>query len=203
MSKKKKRIVLGSGHLYRMDFTGTLPTLEEICTEENRFSHIKNGGTLEYTKEIHKETDDLGLVSKTVLVAEDAKLKAGLMTFCGETLKYLIETARTTITDDGKRYLTKIGGISQADESSYVWCFHHVDKKDGDIWVLIIGKNSTGCTIGFKKDSASIIDAEIASEPCDEEGTLIYYYEEIKEAATESTSTTEPASNEEPTSTEE
>ena len=34
MSKKKKRIVLGSGSLYRMDFSGTLPELSEICKEE-------------------------------------------------------------------------------------------------------------------------------------------------------------------------
>lgn len=182
MSKKKKRIVLGSGSLYRMDFTGALPEISAICTEANRFSNIKNGATLEYTKESVTEKDDLGLVSKTVLTAEDAILKAGLMTFCGDTLKYLIETARVSVTNDGKYYLTKIGGISNADETSYVWAFEHKDKKDGDIIVLIVGKNSAGCTFNFTKDGASVIDAEIKSEPCDDEGTLIYYYEELTEA---------------------
>ena len=43
MSKKKKRIVLGSGSLYRMDFTGELPEISTICTEANRFSNIKIG----------------------------------------------------------------------------------------------------------------------------------------------------------------
>ncbi len=182
MSKKKKRIVLGSGSLYRMDFSGTLPDLSEICKEENRFSNIKNGATLEYTKETVTEKDDLGLVSKTVITTEDAVLKAGLMTFCGDTLKYLIETARVSTTEDGNHYLTKIGGITNADETSYVWAFQHKDKKDGDITVLIVGKNSAGCTFSFSKDSASVIDAEIKAEPCDDEGTLIYYYEELTSA---------------------
>lgn len=175
---KKKRIVLGSGELFRTDFSGELPSLETICVESNRFSHIKNGATLEYTKEVITEKDDLGLVQKTVITTEEAIFKAGLMTFTGDTLKYLMETARVS-TAEGKT-LTKIGGISNADESSYVWCFHHKDKKDGDIWVLIVGKNSAGCSFEFKQDGATVLDAEIKAEPCDDEGTLIYYYEENK-----------------------
>lgn len=174
---KKKRIVLGSGSLYRTDFSGELPELATICTEENRFSHIKNGATLEYSKETVTEKDDLGLVQKTVIQSEDATLKCGLMTFTAETLKYLIETARSSETEDGK-ILAKIGGIDNSDDTSYVWCFHHKDKKDGDIWVLIVGRNNTGVTLEYKPDGATVIDAEIKAEPCDNEGTLIYYYEE-------------------------
>lgn len=180
-SKKgeKKRSVLGSGKIYRMDFTGdTIPAIEDICKEENRFTNIKGGASLEYTKETLTEEDDLGEVSKTVITAEDVVLKLGVMTFYGDTLKYLIETARREKTDDGTKYVTKIGGISNADNTSYVWCFHHEDKKDGDIWVLIVGKNQAGCTFDFKKDGATVLNAEIKAEPLDNEGTKVLYYEE-------------------------
>ena len=189
MSKKKKRIVLGSGELYHMDFTGELPALSDICTEDNRFSHVKNGASLEYTKEVTVEKDDLGLVQKTKMTAEDAVLKIGLMTFSGDTLSKLAETIRVgdTSPEAGKQ-LTKIGGMSQEDDTSYVWCFHHKDKKDGDIWLLMVGKNSAGCTIGFKQDGATVIDAEIKGEPCDDEGTLVYYYEEEKNSSSSGSS---------------
>lgn len=195
MSKKKKRIVLGSGSLYFMIFAGSLPSLSDICTEDNRFSHVKNGASLEYTKETITEKDDLGLVQKTAMQTEDATLKVGLMTFCGDTLTHLGETIRSAESTETGKTLTKIGGISQADDTSYVWCFHHKDTKDGDIWLLMVGKNSAGCTIGFKPDGASVIDAEIKAEPADDEGTLVYYYEEDKSESGNSNSSESGNSN--------
>ena len=187
----KKRIVLGSGELYNMNFTGELPKLADICTEANRFSHVKNGASLEYTKEVNVEKDDLGLVQKTKMITEDAVIKIGLMTFSGDTLSKLAETIRVaSVSPETGKQLTKIGGLSQEDDSSYVWCFYHKDKKDGDIYLLLAGKNSAGCTIGFKQDGATVIDAEIKAEPCDDEGTLIYYYEEIKQTEASGTDQT-------------
>ena len=73
---------------------------------------------------------------------------------------------------------------------------HHTDKKDGDIWILIVGKNKAGFSLSFIKDKETIIDAEIICEPQDDEGTLIQYIEEILDATVEGTESTEPESTE-------
>ena len=43
-----EKITLGSGELFVMEYTGTLPTTDEICLPENRLGHISGGATLEY-----------------------------------------------------------------------------------------------------------------------------------------------------------
>ena len=184
-----KRIILGSGSLYCTSFSGTLPTLTTICAEANRFSHIKNGATLEYSKEVITEKDDLGLVQKTAIKTEDVSFKAGLMTLSGAELPKLIETARSATSSETGKTLTKIGGLNNAADTSYAWCFHHKDAKDGDIYILIVGKNAAGCTLSFKQDGATVVDAEIKAEPCDNEGTLVYFFEETPSAQSGSTPT--------------
>ena len=56
-------------------------------------------------------------------------------------------------------------------------CFHHEDKIDGDIWVMIVGNNQAGFTLAFAKDKETVVDAEFTCLPMDKEGTLIQYME--------------------------
>lgn len=178
-----ERIILGSGYLHIMLFDGQLPDVTEICTEANRLSYIQGGASLEYKPTTYKAVDDMGKVSKVITTEETATLKSGLMTLCGNTLEKLIDTARVTTTPatnqaKGKR-VVKIGGIGNQDRKKYVLCFHHEDKVDGDIWVMIVGRNEAGISLAFAKDKETIVDAEFTAQPHDEEGTLIYYEEEI------------------------
>lgn len=43
-----ERIILGSGHVYYQEYTGELPSTDEICTEENRLAFIQGGAELAY-----------------------------------------------------------------------------------------------------------------------------------------------------------
>lgn len=181
MAKRdKKKITLGSGKLYSMEFTGELPEVETICTEANHLGWIKGGATLEYTMEKYEEKDDLGRVTKVITVSEEALLKLGLITWNGETLTKL--TSRGKVTTEGNRRITKIGGSGNSNDTNYVWCFHYEDKTDGDAWVLIVGQNNAGFTITFAADAGSVLEPEIKAIPQDDDGTLIQFIEEIDAA---------------------
>ena len=172
-----KRITLGSGKLYVMPYVDSVPETETICTEENLIGYIKGGASIEYTPSFYEAKDDLGYVIKTIITEETAILKSGILTFNGNTLKMLCATGRVSEDKSKKLRTLKIGGIGNADNSKYVICFHHEDSVDGDIWVVIVGKNEAGFTLAFAKDSETVIDAEFKCLSQDEEGTLIKYIE--------------------------
>lgn len=178
--KNYKRITLGSGDLFVTEFTGDLPELDKICVDNNFLGYIQGGASLEYKPTFYEAKDDTGKVTKIIITDEEAILKSGILTFNAETLKVLSTTGRVTDSEDGTKRTIKIGGISNADNTKYVICFHHKDKIDGDIWVVIVGQNQSGFTLAFAKDKETVIDAEFKALPQDDEGTLIKYIEEIK-----------------------
>lgn len=174
----KKRIVLGSGKLYVTTFSGTVPETSTLCVDANLLGHIKGGATLEYTPTFYEAKDDLGLVVKTIITEEEAILKSGIMTFNGDVLGKLCDTARVTEDTTNKIRTVKIGGIANAQGAKYAICFHHEDATDGDIWVVIVGQNQSGFSLAFAKDAETVIDAEFKCLAQDSEGTLIKYIEE-------------------------
>ena len=171
-----KTITLGSGELYLMEFADAMPEVDAICVEGNLLGHIKGGAAVEYTQETYEEKDDLGKVSKIITTSEDAILKAGLLTWNGETLAKLVDRG-VSVTEGGKR-VTKIGGAGNDNGKNYVICFKHTDKVDGNLWVLIKGKNTAGLTITFATDSGTVLEPEFKALPHDEDGTLIQIIEE-------------------------
>ena len=171
-----KTITLGSGELFMMEFAGTMPEVDAICVEENRLGYIKGGAAIEYTMEPYEEKSDLGEVSKIIVTSEEAILKAGLLTWNGDTLTKLVDRGVST-TESGKR-VTKIGGAGNDNGKNYVICFQHKDPTDGNLWALIKGKNSAGLTITFATDSGTLLEPEFKAMPHDEDGTLIKLIEE-------------------------
>jgi thioredoxin reductase len=181
MAKRtKENITLGSGKVYIVEYDGTMPTTTEICVAENLLGHIQGGAELSYTAEPYEEKDDLGLVSKTVVNAEEAILKLGLLTWNGTTLKYLAD--RCTVTEGAGKRTIKIGGAGNAQGKEWVVCFAHEDKKDGNLWVMIRGNNSAGFTLTFAVDAGTKIEPEFKALPQDDAGTLITIEEETSEA---------------------
>lgn len=177
MSKTPKRITLGSGKLYLIPYTDTVPEVSEICVAENLLGYIKNGATLEYAPTFYEAKDDLGYVTKVIITEETATLKSGVLTFNGNTLKTLCATGRVIEDASTKTRTLKIGGIANATGEKYVICFHHEDPIDGDIWVVIVGQNQAGFSLAFAKDAETVIDAEFKCLSQDDEGTLIKYIE--------------------------
>jgi hypothetical protein len=177
MAKRdKSTITLGSGKIYLMPFADAMPTVDDICADENLLGYIKGGAALEYTQETYEEKDDLGYVSKIITTSEEALLKCGLLTWNGETLKKLLDRCQSTDAD-GKR-VTKIGGAGNAQGGYYAICFYHEDKTDGNVWILIKGLNTAGATLTFAADEGTVVEPEFKAMPHDEAGTLVELIEE-------------------------
>lgn len=178
MAKRDKtNITLGSGKIYITPYTTSIPTVETLCVADNLLGYIKGGASLEYTQETYEEKDDLGFVSKIITTNEEALLKCGLLTWNGETLQKLID--RCTVTEDSNKRIVKIGGAANSQGTQYAICFHHEDETDGDIWILIVGRNTAGATLTFAKDAGTVLEPEFKALPQDDNGTLVQLIEEI------------------------
>ena len=181
-----KKIVLGSGKLYYQSISGDaesylIPSDAEIEKDTGLLGWIKGGATLEYTPEFYSTKDDLGMVSKKILVSEEVILKSGIMTWNSDVLTALVSTSRFERSEDQKTNTVKIGGIDNYLDEKYLLRFVHKDKSDGStIRITIIGSNESGLEIAFANDSETVINAEFKAVPHDTQGTLVIYSETIQ-----------------------
>lgn len=171
------KIVLGSGKLYIVAYSGTIPADNTIESNDNLLGYIKGGATLTYTPEFYEAKDDLGYVYKKFLTNEEVVLKSGIMTWNGATLDKLCSTA--TVTTSNNVRTVKIGGIGNFDGLKYVIHFVHEDATEGDIRITVVGSNEAGFEMSFAKDAETVINAEFKAQPQDNDGTLVLYKEEI------------------------
>lgn len=183
MAKRDKtNITLGSGKIYLAPYTDTVPDVATLCVAANLLGHIKGGASLEYTEETYEERDDLGFVSKVITTSEEAILKCGLLTWNGKTLQNLID--RCNVSEAAGKRTVKIGGAGNKQGKNYAVCFHHEDKTDGDLWILIVGRNTAGATLSFAKDAGTVIEPEFKALAQDAAGTLVQLIEEIPTTTT-------------------
>lgn len=170
-------ITLGSGDLMIKEYTDEMPAYTDFDASTDLLGRIQGGATLEYKGTWYDAKDDSGKAVKTIITEEEATLKSGIITWNGKTLAKLCTTAR--VTEEGGIRTVKIGGVGNQDNKSYALCFHHTDKADGDVWLVVRGVNKGGFSLSFVKDKETVIDAEFACLPQDDEGTLIQYVEQI------------------------
>lgn len=178
----KERIILGSGKHYVAEYNSVngLPSHTDVCKPENLLGLTKSGAELSYTEDTHEESDDHGLATKVVTIKEDAFLKLGVATMNGNTLQKMVDRCQVT-EKDGLRTI-KIGGAGNAQNKDWVVCFHHEDKKDGDIWVMVVGRNTGGLTLTYAMDNATKAEPQFKALPQDDKGTLITIIEEMDAA---------------------
>ena len=172
-----EKIVLGSGQIFVQEFTDEIPTDILLEVDENKLGDVLGGAVLTYKPKLYTAKSDDGTVAKTIVTEEEATLKSGVMTWCGNTLAKLAATARVTETA-GKRTIL-IGGIGMQDGKKYVVRFLHSDPVFGTIRVTIVGTNQAGFALAFAKDKETVVDAEFTALPSDADGTLIIYEEQI------------------------
>lgn len=177
MAKRSKdTITVGTATAYIMDAADAMPTKDDLFKEENRVGWSEGGAAVEYTEETSEIKDDLGRVSKVVTVSEEAIVKLGLITWNGVSLQKLIDRCNV-VEADGVRTV-KIGGAGNAQGKYYALGLHHVDMEDGDLWIIIKGRNTAGVTLTFATDEATKLEPEFKAMPHDEDGTLVELIEE-------------------------
>lgn len=185
MARDKKSVPLGSGRCYVAELTEgmTLQAAElvALCVDENLLGETKNGATLSYTANIHKEQDDHGILIRVITTEEEAKLKLGVFSWCPDTLTLLASTARKV--KEGDYDVLKIGGLNNDNGKSYVVVFKHIDPKLGDLYVAIVGSNTAGLSLAFARDNTTKLEPEFTALPSDEEGTLIKMFEALPAAS--------------------
>ena len=181
---RTESILLGSGDIYVKLYDGsTLPEIADIKKDENKLGEVSGGATLEYKPSFYMAKSDSGRAAKQIITDEEATLKTGLMTFSGNSLAKLSDTARVTEDSAAGTRTLKVGGIGNMKRAKYVILFHHADADAGDIDILIVGQNQSGFSLSFAKDKETVIDAEFKCLPQDTEGTLIQYIEYAPKSA--------------------
>lgn len=201
-TKKKEidRIAIGSVDIYMQEFTGTsvddIPTDSEIETEANLIGRTKDGGSIEYITTYYTAKSDDGKASRTELQDDTASISFGLITWNGDTVAKIVETAESSV-KNGKRR-TLIGGVANKNDKIYLIRALHKDKVKGDVRYTLIGKNVSGFAAAYKPGQESTITPKIDAEAFDN-GRLIVMDEDDAEEATSQAAaqTTDPEENNE------
>lgn len=179
---KPEEIILGSGDLFLVEYTAEIPDDTTIEKDENRAGNIKGGASLEYTIASLSVEDDKGRVKRTIVTKEDVKFKTGLITWAESWFKALIPTARVdTTTKEGHRVI-KLGGLTNLGASKWLYRFVHTRDDGRKLRITVTGKNVGTVTLKFDTENPTTVDAEIAAETLDGDGTLVIYDDELPKA---------------------
>lgn len=178
-NNKDVHIPLGSGYLYAVEFSGTIPEDSAIETEDNRAGYIEGGGELDYKPTSKTVKDDYGIVSRTVITAEEASLVASLIAWSSAKFALFNTTARIDEKTKTGHRIIKLGGLNNDSGKVYLWRFVHPDKQFGDVRITLVGSNTGEMKLAFKQDDAGKMDIEVSAQSADDDGTLIIYDEDI------------------------
>lgn len=176
-------VTLGSGDLFMKLYADSIPEHSVLEVDENCVAHINSGATLKYAPTYKDVEDSKGQLVKSFITKEDVTFGTGILSWNGNVIAMLCETARVTTTPataetKGKR-VTKIGGRDNANGKYYVIRFRHLKDDGCYVRVTVKGKNIAGFSLPFQKEDATVIDAEIKAFAQDDEDTLVIIEEEL------------------------
>lgn len=172
-------IILGSGDLYIMEFTGEIPEDTTIEADANRAGNIKGGATLEYSIESQTVQDDKGRVKKTIVTKETVTFKTGLMTWVKQYMQALVQTARIDETTKAGHRIYKLGGLANLNKTRYLWRFVHTRDDGRKVRITVTGKNTGTISLAFQPENETVVDSEITADTLDAAGTLVILDDEL------------------------
>lgn len=181
---KSEEIILGSGDLYVVKFTGEIPEDNSIEEDANRAGNIKGGATLEYSMESQTVQDDKGRVKKTVITSETVLFKTGLITWVDNWIKALVQTARVDTQTKSGHTVIKLGGLSNISKDRWLFRFVHTRDDGRKLRVTVTGKNTGTISMVFQNEDPTTVDAEITADTLDKEGTLVILDDETEAPVT-------------------
>ena len=165
-----KDMLLGSGDLYIMAYTGQIPEDGTIETEGNMIGGIKGGATISYTPTIYSVSDDMRRIKKSLITAEEATFKTGYLSFdLGEIAKIALGSTLQSSYSGTKSTLSVGGGQTI---SEYVLRFVHTMGNGKKVRVSMIGTPVSGFELAFSPENESVINAEFSAVPMNNKGHL-------------------------------
>lgn len=173
----KDSIILGSGHVYMMDYNrdGEMPTDAVVEADANTLGWVKGGAELTYTPTEYEVTNDFGHALRRFITKEEVGFKSGILTWALENLARLCPGVLSSITETKEKVL-KIGGAS-AIKSSLLRFVH--TKADGlKLRVTLIATPASGFTLTFKPETETTVDAQFKAIS-QTDGTLVELREEM------------------------
>ena len=178
-----KEIVLGSGKLYAIPYVpGTaIGSLADYCIEDNRLGLIQGGAEIAYTPTVYEVKDDLNVIYKRFITAEEATLKSGILTWDLDALNAFIGNKTFTINSEGNKVM-KLGGNGAREMDEYLVVFCHEFRNHDKIYVGMAGTNDAGLTLAFQPDKETVVDAEFRAISNDDDGCILIIEEEKSEA---------------------
>lgn len=174
-----EQLILGSGDLYIVAFTDTLPADDVIEIDANKVGHIKGGASLEYKPNEYEVSSDTGEVLKRFVISEEITFKSGVLTWNLETLSKLMANCSFTDDNAGTRTM-RIGGKGARKMSEYVVHFVHEEADGSKFRVTLVGTASNGFSLAFAPDKETVVDAEFKAKGHDAAGTQVILTEEYE-----------------------
>ena len=163
-----KDMLLGSGDLYIVAYTGDIPIDSAIETSDNMIGGIKGGATVSYTPTIYSVSDDMRRMKKSLITAEEATFKTGYLSFdLGEIAKIALGSHLETY---GGKSTLAVGGGQTITE--YLLRFVHTMGNGKKVRVSMIGTPVSGFELAFSPENESVINAEFSAVPMNAQGHL-------------------------------
>ena len=137
--QEKDRIALGSVDVYVTEWTGTaisdIPEDATLEVDANLIGRTKDGAEFEYQTNYYSVKRDDGKASRNEMTDDNGYMSYGMITWNGDTISKLIETASATVSGTGTtaKRRTLIGGVANANGKTYLFRAVHKDKVKGDV----------------------------------------------------------------------
>ncbi len=166
----QNNIVLGSGYIYVLPYSGSIPADEVIETEGNQFGYTKGGATFAYSTTFTTIEDDNGQVKETFLSSDSASLKCGA--FMGDPNEIIKICPTADIQTAVGISTIKIGGVANEGAMGYDKWLVRFKHKSGKVRITIVGKNTDGFELAFSADDAVKLEPTFTCSTLDGTGVL-------------------------------
>lgn len=171
-------VILGSGKLYLVEYTDSIPEDGVLEVDANSVGRIKGGASLEYKPTEYEVTDDAGEVVKRFITKEEVTFKSGILTWALENLEKL---SPAKLTDDATKHEKKltIGGAKAL--TNYVLRFVHTKDSGKKLRISMVATAGNGFVLTFTGDKETVIDAQFKAIS-QANGTLVEIRDEYEVA---------------------
>lgn len=153
----KNEIMLGSGEIYMMEFTGDkIPEHATLEADENNVGYCNSGFKIDYKPKKYDVKNQYGRVVKSFITDEQISVKTGIITWDLDKLA-LLSTAK--ITEDAEKKIKKLTFGGGGSLKTVLLRFVH-DENGKKLRFTMIGQGGNGFGLDFG-DKETTINAEL------------------------------------------